>query len=323
MKRQSVGFTLVEGLIALAIGGAVIGGAMLLYLQGTRSFVKVTEHTTFRTEAILLLERITRELDEIVVTDQLLADGTAHLTRPFALLDPAPLPPGPAGGEPVPAANGIRFYKFHRVEMTAAGDQLAEGIPRLVARQIEYRAVPLDPGDPTKGLNLLRNGKPMNKVPLRYVLFRKVPREVSDRQIRGSPHAILRIDIVPKGGMWDELNQAVIDNLASRELLVSRTHHLVGYESMYTAVLSNALEALRPPPGGAAPDPAAVLAPVPLAVFRDAYQVVSPALLAVLEETDRNASTFPMPRDSAYLLEEKLHDDAGGDPFFEAAIGGA
>lgn len=317
------GFTLLEGLFACVIGAVVIGGGMLLYIQGNRAFVKTTEHATFRTEAMLLLERITRELDDMVVTHGELADGTVHLVRPFELLEEFELVGGGDEGETVAAGTGVRFYKFHRVEMVEPGVDLQEGRPQMVARVVEYRTSVVDESDPTKGMNLLRNGRKLNRVPLRLVLFRKVPRDVADNQLRGSPHAMVRIDVVPQGGMWQRMDSDVLASLAQQDRLVSRTHHLLGYESMYTAVLSNALEDLRPPdPDDPLLDPDEVLDPVEKAVYEDAYAVTSPDLLAVLENTDRNASTFEMPPADMYRLEDELHDQAAGDPFFEAAKGG-
>jgi hypothetical protein len=320
-RRQ--GFTLLEGLMACAIAALVVGGAMLLYIQGNRAFVKTTEHASFRTEAMLLLERITRELDDMVVTHGVLADDTVHLVRPFELVEEFPLAGGGEGGETVPAGTGLRFYKFHRVDMVDAGAELTEGRPQMVARVIEYRTALRDESDPTKGMDLLRNGRRLNRIPLRLVLFRKVPREVADNQIRGSPHAILRIDVVPQGGMWERMDADVLESMAKQDKLVSRTHHLLGYESMYTAVLSNALEDLRPPnEGDPLLNPDDVLDPIEKAVYEDAYEVTSPDLLEVLENTDRNDSTFEMPPADMYRLEDELHEPASKDPFFEAAKGG-
>lgn len=309
--------------MATAIAALVIGGAMLLYLQGNRAFVKTTEHATFRTEAMLLLERITRELDDMVVTHGTLADDTVHLVRPFELLEEFPLAGEGDDGETVTAGTGVRFYKFHRVEMVDAGVDLQEGRPQMVARVVEYRTVAVDDADPSKGMNLLRNGRKLNRVPLRLVLFRKVPRKVAATQIRGSPHAMIRIDVVPQGGMWQRMDADVLASLAKQDRLVSRTHHLLGYESMYTAVLSNALEDLRPPnPDDPLLDPDEVLDPVERAVYQDAYQVTSPELLEVLENTDRNDSTFQMPPPEMYRLEDELHDQTSRDAFFEEAKGG-
>lgn len=235
MRRR--GFTLVEVIIAAGLAAMVIGGAMYLYGQGHRFFHKVTEHATFRSEALIIQEKVAVDLEQLVVNKEVNpGTGNYYMIEPFQYLEPFTFEdrhPETGVVTPLKAGRGLRFYRFHHIDVGA------DAKPQMVAHKIEYTVV-ANPG-PEGGKNLLRNGERVNQLPLEDAFFHSEPPIVVRDQMRGSPHAIVTLTVVPKGGALGSMEYRVISRLREEGSIVSRTYHLVGYESFYTAILYEAI----------------------------------------------------------------------------------
>jgi prepilin-type N-terminal cleavage/methylation domain-containing protein len=246
VRTRRTGFSLLEVVIAVALGAIVIGTGMLMYVQGTKYFYKTTEHSSFRTEALVILERVAEDLDQIQVsTEKNPSTNRFYLVQPYELLEPFTLPLKDQAGnviENVPAGYGLRFYRFHHIEMGAPKEGVPNGVPKMVARRIEYRLKPIEGDGEKNGFDLERNDKKVNKQPLKTVIFHMEPMIVAANQVQGSRHAILTVTVVPKGGVFGNMDYNTVRRLQEEGTIVSRTFHLIGYESFYTSVLYSALQ---------------------------------------------------------------------------------
>lgn len=253
------GFSLVEVIVAMAIGIVVLVGALYLWSFGTKSFYKTTEHVAFRQEALLILERVARDFEQIVVAPGMdnPVNGEPSILSPFVLDQPYDLdyenPNDPTGPKIRVKASktGITFFRFHRVEYDTADPDAPDngiGMPKMVARKVEYRVEDVPDG----GKNLIRNGVKVNTQPIDTVLFHREPPIVTGSQVKGSPNAIVSVTVVPKGGIKghmgstkDTVTREILEVLRKKSSVVERTFHLVGYESMYTNLLYRALQVTR------------------------------------------------------------------------------
>lgn len=275
--RTRRGTTLIEVLIAVAIGAAVMGGAMYLYHFGNKAFYKTTEHAAFREEALLTLETVARDVEGLMVsTGTKPGSGKYYLLEPYEFIPPVSnlTKTDPVTKQQKPyqdAYEGIRFWKYHSTEMNGAK-------PVMVGRKIEYTVKPADPGNPSAGKYLYRNNetRPVNKIPLAYIAFVKEPNEVTFDQIGGSQHGVLSVFIVPTGGNLgtrQNMTRDVIESLKEQKALVSRTFQLTGMESFYTVILNEAFRmasARKQQPTD--PDDLTRVNGVYLAVYNDARQ---------------------------------------------------
>lgn len=152
-------FTMVEALVAVAVGIVVVGAALMLFIHGNRSFTTTTEHASFREEAFLCLERIAKDMTQIVVSSGRKPSGTYHLVEPYELgqqykqtvLDPVTKKPV----EYTTAGRLIRLWIYHHTE-------IAGGKPVVVGQRVEWETRPVDPSRPDGGVNLYRNGEKIN-----------------------------------------------------------------------------------------------------------------------------------------------------------------
>ena len=258
------GFTLLEVLVAAGLSTVVLGTGVLMWLNGSKSFSKATQHSSIREQSLLILEHVGRDLDGLIVSQERNPrTGKFYMVQPFELLDTAE-EAGPKGKRRV-FGRGIRFYVYHRTDMVKVehpedpklrteellGDQAereepADGsvrMPRLVGRYVEYTTVAAK--GRRGGVDLLRNGQKVNTTALTEVRFeREDPVHVRD-SMGASPNAVLKITVVPRAGIDGELDEATVrsqDDVGSR---LSRTIHLIGYESQYTALLGVALEKFK------------------------------------------------------------------------------
>jgi hypothetical protein len=119
---------------------------------------------------------------------------------------------------------------------------------------------------------------------------------VAAETIGGAPQAILKISVLPRGGMWGTMKDKTQQLLREKDTLVSRTVHLVGYESQYTSLLFVALQKYhRATQAGIQP----TLSPLQRAVYEDALAHV-PTRLHGIEKT---LGTRPPP---AFELNEQV-----------------
>lgn len=316
MKRTQVarkGFSLVEVIVAVAVGSVIIGAGMLMYLQGNKYFYKVTEHTSFRAEAILIHERIAEDLLQLQIdTGKNPNTNEYWLVQPYELEGtPSTLNMTDSDGNvigTVKAGNVLRFPRFHHVEMSAPTPELPNGMPKMVAYMMEYKTEPVDSADPSKGINLLRNGERVNQIPLKEVLFHAEPAIVAANQVQGSPSAILTAKIVPLGGTFGNLdleNLGVLDRLAEQGDIVTRTYHLVGYESFYTSVLFSGLQS-----GNSSGYEN--LSDLEAAVVNHARQNAPPQMFANVNTAASGgggSSSYLLPKESFSVEYNRKHDD--------------
>jgi hypothetical protein len=180
-----------------------------------------------------------------MVSDQLNSrTGNYFMVEPYELFNPVKqetidAKTGERKSETVDT--GIRFYVFHHVEEEK--QQTPDGsvtLPRIVGQMIEYRTEPIDPGKLERGVNLLRNDTRINQLPLSAVIFRRGS-VIYAKNNTASPDAVLDVVVVPKGGLWGTMTQDVLQRLQEKGHAVSKTYHLAGYESQFTALLSLAL----------------------------------------------------------------------------------
>lgn len=266
MNRKA--FSLMEVTLAVALGAVVMGSGMYLYLEGNKQFTKVADHNTFRDEGMMVLETINRDLAQICVSQGQWPDGTFYMVEPYRLVDRYTQNyKDPITGKMMPytdAATGIRFFRYHHTEMIPRPDGAPGQVPQVVARELEYKTVPIDASDPSKGVNVLRNGEQVNTMPLSEVVFQKLPANLAFDQVQGSPHAIVKVVVIPQGGMWKQMTKDTIDALKQRGATVlNKIYHLSGYESQYSSLLFKALQENTAHPG-------TFSSPVLQAVFQDA-----------------------------------------------------
>lgn len=254
MKRTRNAFTLVEVLIAAALGSVVIGGGMMLYVQGNKMFYSTTEHSSFRSEALLLLETAANDFDQLQVSAGANPEtGNWSLLQPYRIIKSpkftqkiTAMQLNPKTGKEeeieVEAGDGVSFFRFHHIAMGAPTADLPLGKPKMIGRKVVYETVDIDPSDPSKGKNLLRNGKRVNQIPLASVIFHKEPPIVAAEQVQGSPHALITMTVVPQGGLFGNMKREALLKLEEKGSIIARTFHLVGYESFYTSVLYSGLQ---------------------------------------------------------------------------------
>jgi hypothetical protein len=226
------GFTLVEAVVATTLGVVVLGGASLIYHHGNKTFANITEHSSFRQEALLALETIDKDLKGLIVgSESVPGSQIPAVLQPFVLFDPKPqkgIDPKTKEEKEYQINSGLRFFRY---AYTHSIEGLKGPTPQLVGQLVEYKVEPI--GDGKRGVNLLRNGRKINKQPLSGVLFEPI-----EDQIEGSaPNALLRVTIVPTGGMWGSMSPDTIRRLRDDGKVVSRMIHLVGYESRFTLLL--------------------------------------------------------------------------------------
>lgn len=293
MTRRPVdhhGATLVEALVAVALGTLVVGGAMVLYIQGNRAFGTTTEHASFREEALTVLETINRDLEELVVSDDRNPrTGRFYMVEPFELA--------------AEDGSALRFHKYHHTQTI---EKDGATLPQVVGQAIEYRTEPVDAAAPARGVNLLRNGRKVNRQPLALVRFERMDPIVALNNIGGCPNGLLEVTVLPRGGMWGQMSRETLERLRRENRSVNRIHHLVGYESQYTTVLWKALTK------GQAGQP---LSPLELAVSADADS--RPAALAgpIRERLKQIADLdFALDPDTV-RLDDVPYDEAGARRF--------
>jgi hypothetical protein len=310
------GFTLVEGLVAAAVGAVVIGGAMVLYHQGHKAFLATTEHASFREEALLILETIGKDLEGLVVSDQLNPDTNIYyMVQPFDCTDPVQqenVDPKTGEKQTFSVPSGMKFYKYHH---TTSGDGNTADSTRtcqIVGQQIVYKSELIDQAKPERGMNLLRNGKRVNTMPLSGVLFEPLDPIIAAKNLGASPNAIIQVTIVPNGGVWGKMTPSTIQTLRNSGKVCTRVYHLAEYESQYTTMLWCAMVKNQ---AGIKTDP------MEQAVL-DYGNAIPNNMAGKLREKIKELGEQGYRLDeNQVLLEPKLYDEAtaGSDPTFATA----
>lgn len=298
IKRQRKGFSLIEVLIASALGVTVIGTGLWVYLQGNAMFTQMTGHDSFRQDAQLVLENVQKDLDQLIVSpDQWPGESTYLMVEPFKLVDVYDQgKTDPTTGEVIPftkAGSGIEFFRYSHTETGPPPDNK----PKIVGRKVHYETVPVDPADPSKGVNLIRNDNPnpINQSPMSEIIFQKVPPAVAQGEIGGNANAILKVTVIPKGGMWRQMREEAIQKLKEDGTVLTRVYHLSGFESQYTSNLQTGLAETKK--DGQPGNPAVIDDPVVKAIVTDAQQQMPQQTEALLDAIDEGTA----PAQHAYV----------------------
>jgi len=327
VRQRKQAFTLVEAMVAVAIGSLVLGAAGLLYKQGVKYFYKTTEHAEFREQSLICLETIARDLEQLIVSDQqnpqtsnyqmvepYILTGTP---TPFTRFDPKTKKEVPTGAN---AYTGIRFWRYESTDTDPATKQ-----PTIIGKMMEYSIKPAS-SNPKDGYNLFRGDstRPVNHVPLNQIAFVSESPKVTVDQIGASPHAVLTVMIVPNGGsfgsMGQNMSQDTVDHLRADRALVSRTFHLSGYETYYTLLLNEAFRMQAN--AGNNPNTGTGLTGVYKAVFDDAKNKLDPRQFANVLNRFQTGSASSAPNFTDISLFKidwngKFSDTAAGtDKFF-------
>ena len=213
LRRRA--FTLLETLFAIVLTLIIMGGVMAFFQTGTRSVVVATDHAQARDDALVMFHAIAQDLDRIIIADDYDATSFPNVVEPI-LIDDAP------------RGSKFLFYGFHHREFDWSQRKMT-----LHGNLIEYRVVPVDPGDPSAGVDLYRNDEdvPLNPNPLSDVRFERIPDdEAADLGI--SPFHAVRVRILPRG-VWDTKNEKLAAYNAQ-----TRLFHLKGIESQFAVLLS-------------------------------------------------------------------------------------
>lgn len=216
--RSRPAFTLVEMLIAVAIGTVVLATAVEFLRVGNKSVATTSDHAIARMEAMKIHEAIREDLDRLVVDDDLM-----HLAVPVTLKD--------KGAK-------LEFYALHHREVSKSKGELT-----LVGRPIVWTSEPAPGG----GRTVLRNGKRFAGTglgaigPVTDLKFAPLDRKQAC-ELQISPYHALWVKVYPRGA-WDRRNQ----RLASEANVQARLIHMSHIESQYACMLT--IKKAGPPAG--------------------------------------------------------------------------
>ncbi len=203
------GFTLVETLIALALGITVLAGTIQFLNVSNRSVVKTSDHVQGRIEASRILDAIQADLERAVVDDDLI-----NLVIPLHFED---------GGQ------RFWFYAFHHREVDESIQSMT-----LVARKLIWDTVPAPGG----GFHVRRNGKRFSPAgltpvgPVSELRFESLTRDQAC-ELQVSPYHAAFVKVYMRGA-WDKKNSA----LASEANVQTRLMHVSHIESQYACMLT-------------------------------------------------------------------------------------
>ena len=329
IRKVRRGFTLVEALVSTGLATLILGTGMLMWLNGSKGFTRATQHSSIREQALMILERLGRDLDGLIVSQERNPKTDKFfLVQPYQLTDWVDAPPD-KDGKPHRFAQTFRFHVYHRTEMirvtnpldpakrkeeveseTDNRDEPADGsvrLPRIVGRYIEYKVVPS--AEKGGGVDLLRNGQKINLIALTEVRFERGDPVHARQSLGASPNAVLDITVVPRAGIDGTLDESIVRKQDDTGTALSRVIHLVGYESQYTALLGLALEKWKAKQQ---------LDDLELAVMQDAK------VWGFLEEEDEKLTKVPiryrLPEDLIHIEVDKAFDTKSRpDPEFSRA----
>lgn len=211
MRTNRRAFTMLEVLIATAVSSVVFVATLSFMSTGQKQVVKSTEHAEARIEALKIMEVLEWDLDRLVVGDEI-DDPNANVIDPFKKSFNA-------------NTTEFGFFAFHHFEFDPADRRMV-----LVPGWIDYRVQKRSDG---WGVDLLRNGKPINRAPIADVKIAELDRVSADR-LGISPRHCITVKIYPLG-MQDWLGNKDISSEANA---VKRVFHLKNVESRYACLMS-------------------------------------------------------------------------------------
>lgn len=221
------GFTMIEMMLAAAVSSVMFVVTMNFMSVGQKQVVKSSEHADARIEAMKIMEVLEWDLDRLVVGDEI-DDPNASVIDPFKK----------SFNENTTA---FGFFAFHHVEYDPADKRMV-----LVPGWIDYRVERRQDG---WGVDLLRNGKPVNRAPIADVKIADMDRAEADR-LGISPRHCITVKVYPLG-VQDWLGNKDISSEANA---VKRVFHLKHIESRYACLMS-VKRAIRSNPANAPQDP--------------------------------------------------------------------
>lgn len=220
-------FTMIEVMLAVTVSSIIFGVTMGFMSMSQKSVTKSTEHADARIEAMKVLEVMEWDLDRIVVGDEI-DDPNASVINPFKKRFNK-------------QTTEFGFFAFHHFEYDQTDRRMV-----LVPGWIDYFVKKREDG---WGVDLYRNGKPINRAPLADVKISEVDKAEADK-LGISPMHCLTIKIYPLG-IQDWLNNKDISSEANA---VKRVFHLKAIESRYACLMS-IKRAIQTNPANAPQDP--------------------------------------------------------------------
>jgi len=208
--RARRAFTALEVLIAAVLMSVVLLGGLGMFGTGSRGMTRTAAHASARDDALRIMNRFGRDLDRLVVGDDFDTGRYPSVVDPLKYEDDG-------------AAQTLEFYAYHHRRF-----HLEERRMELVGHRIRYQVRPRTRGE---GVDLLRNGEAVNRMPLHSVSFHFLDREQAGQLGVSPEHAV---ELVLRPWMADRRAGAALAEGHAQ----ARLFHLRNVESQYACLLS-------------------------------------------------------------------------------------
>lgn len=227
VTSRRAAWTLLEVLFVVVLTFIMLGVVFAWFQTGTKSVVTTTDHAQARADAISMLEIIQKDLDRLVIDDMMTEEQKVEgmdFPSVFTPIKIVNLEVADPDSDAPPQSGSFAFFAFHHRRFYQS-----QGRMELVGHFIEYQVKKID-GD-NNGVDLLRNGEPINPAPLEGIGFKTISPEHA-RKLGISPMHCFQALIYPRR-QWDQ--QA---NKRRRMKPIKKLFHLKGVESQYACLLS-------------------------------------------------------------------------------------
>jgi len=203
-------YTIIEILLALVLTSIIMMATMSFMRMGQQSVIKTTDHVDARMEAMRILDVLDKDLERLIVGDEI-DDPDANVLEPFK-----------RKWDPQQGAFG--FYAFHHFEYDPDAKRMM-----MMGGWIDYSIRKRDKGI---GVDLLRNGIAVNRSALHDVKIELLTKEDADK-LGVMPQHCVTVTIYPLG-QWDQSNK----NIFSEANAIKRVFHLRAIESRFACLMS-------------------------------------------------------------------------------------
>lgn len=220
-------FTMIEIVLAAAVSSIIFVVTMAFMSTSQKQVVKTSEHADARIEAMKIMEVLEWDLDRLVVGDEI-DDPNASVIDPFKKSFNT-------------STTEFGFFAFHHFEYDQTDKRMV-----LMPGWIDYRVQKRQDG---WGVDLLRNGKPINRAPIADVKIAEMDRAEADK-LGISPRHCITVKIYPLG-IQDWLGNK---DISSEVNAIKRVFHLKNIESRYACLMS-VKRAIQSNPANAPQDP--------------------------------------------------------------------
>jgi hypothetical protein len=208
-------------------------GIMFTFMQaGTKSVVTTSDHAQAREDAIKILNVIQRDLDRLVIDDMITKDNEIEGEEFPSVFNPIRIinleVTDATENDAPPQSGSFGFFAFHHRRFYES-----EGRMELAGQFIEYQVKPAvdEDGNTIEGVDLHRNGKPINPSPLEGIGFKVLSQEKAQAMGVSQYHAFEAL-IYPRRQFDQKANKI------RRMKPIKKLFHLKGVESQYACLLS-------------------------------------------------------------------------------------